>query len=98
MAHDEKPVSEVLYTWNEGITWEKYTFTDTPVLVDNIMIEPNAVSQTFVVYGTRKSKSKLAGVVFHLNFEGLHTRPCSGAESPGQADSDYELWSPSATD
>lgn len=99
MAFDEKPVTEVVYSWNEGLTWETYKFTDRPVLVDNIMIEPDAVSQTFVVYGTRKTANgKLEGVAFHLNFEGLHTRACQGADRPGLDGSDYELWSPSATD
>lgn len=99
MAFDEKEVTEVVYSWNEGLTWETYKFTDTPVLVDNIMIEPDAVSQSFVIYGTRQGKDgKREGSIFHLNFEGLHTRPCIGADRPGQDGSDYELWSPSATD
>lgn len=36
---------QIRYSWNEGKTWEKLTVSDTPIFVDNIIIEPKSSSQ-----------------------------------------------------
>jgi len=113
MANDEGEVSEVVYSWNEGLTWETLKFTDTPVLVDNIMIEPRGAGERFVLYGTRPDATvghtldesskpvfdaaTRVGVVFTLDFGELHARQCAGEDSAGTDESDFERWSPSQT-
>jgi hypothetical protein len=97
MAFDEKPVASILYSWNEGVTWESYDISEIPVLVDNIMIEPGATATRFLVYGTRESSNGgRIGVVFNVDFSELHTRTCVGVDVPDASESDYETWSPSA--
>lgn len=73
-----------------------------PVLVDNIMIEPKGAAERFVLYGTRADPGNpesglRVGVVFTLDFTQLHTRQCTGEDSAGMEASDFERWAPSAT-
>lgn len=102
MANDEAEVTELLYSWNEGVTWETLKFTSTPVLVDNIMIEPRGASERFLLYGTRVSMEVETaglrlGVVFSLDFSELHPRQCGGEDAAGTEASDFERWAPSAS-
>ncbi|KAA0154607.1 hypothetical protein FNF27_01514 [Cafeteria roenbergensis] len=97
MAFDERPVTSIQYSWDEGATWESYDFTTTPVLIDNIMIEPGATSTRFLVYGTRESSNAARiGAIFHVDFADLHQRACVGVDVPDSEESDYETWTPSA--
>jgi len=90
MADNAKATDTVYYTWNEGLTWESLKFTEKPIEVQNIIISPGGTSQNFLVLGTRGSK----GVTVALDFTSLHEPQCRNPESAGQADSDYEQWSP----
>jgi hypothetical protein len=98
MANDEKATHHVIYSWNEGQTWETFKFSENPagLEVDNIIIEPTATSQKFLVYGSRLDHDgKRVGVVYSLDFTGLHQRACTGIDAPGSDSSDYETWTPS---
>ena len=96
MANDVKATTEVLYSWNEGLDWQRLAFTKTPMHVDNVIIEPSTTSQQFIVYGSRtNSQGRRVGVIVHLDFAMLHERACVGASTPGTPTSDYELWTPS---
>jgi len=95
MANDQQATTVLKYSWNEGISWEEFTFTDKPVEVVNIIIEPTATSQNFVLYGARwLDNGKVEGVVVHLDFAELHQRACVGAKEPGTEESDFEKWTP----
>jgi hypothetical protein len=91
LADDTKATSQFTYTWNEGLTMETCTFTTQgDVEVENIVVEPTWTSQKFILYGRRRDK----GVLIHLDFSDMHETVCKNPEKAGQADSDYELWSP----
>ena len=45
MAKHLTPTQEVLYSFNEGKTWNEIQISDQPMEVSNIIIEPNSVSQ-----------------------------------------------------
>lgn len=53
IADDRKASNEVFYSWDEALTWNELRFSETPTEVENIVIEPQATSQVFVMYGTR---------------------------------------------
>lgn len=91
IADVTQPSTTASFSWNEGLTWHEFTFSDKPVQVHNVLIEPDARATQFVLYGMRDG----SGVLFHLNFDGIHERKCSGILSPGTDSSDYELWAPS---
>jgi len=44
MADDQTETDSILFTWNEGMTWEKLKVSEEPIEVDNIVIEPTATS------------------------------------------------------
>jgi hypothetical protein len=64
--------------------------SDEPIEIENIVIEPKATSQQFVLYGTKDEK----GVIIGLDFSSLHEPSCRNPDSPGTSGSDYELWTP----
>lgn len=44
MAPDMRNATHVMYSWDEGLTWDYEIFTNEEVIVENIMIEPSASS------------------------------------------------------
>jgi hypothetical protein len=90
MADDQKATDTVFYSWNEGLSWESIKVSDKPIEVENIIIEPEAVSTKFILYGTLGSK----GVTVSLDFGSLHEPQCKNPDLPGSSDSDYEVWTP----
>jgi len=91
MAPDNKATKEIMYSWDEGITWTSYPISEESIQIENIVIEPKALSQTFLVYGDQGSN----GVLIFIDFSSLHERACTGFANPDTSDSDYETWSPS---
>ena len=51
-------------------------FSDEKIHVTNIIIEPNSVSQSFLLYGRKGEK----GVIVALDFSSLHEPQCRGAD------------------
>ncbi len=94
LAKNTKATSTILYSFNEGTTFHELVISDTPFDITNIIIEPDSISQQFVVYGTRTTGVVSKGVVVTLDFKDLHEPQCKGADRPGESDSDYESWTP----
>lgn len=102
MAKHGVPTNEVLYSYNEGKTWQELRISDENILVSNIIIEPLSISQQFVVYGTETDSGdwgesdgkNLKGVIVTIDFASLHSPKCKGVHLPGSPDSDYEFWTP----
>jgi len=96
MAPNLQPTREVYYTFDEGKSWHTLEISQVPIDVTNIIIEPNSISQEFVVYGIYfdDETTEPVGAVITLDFKDLHEPQCKGADRPGDADSDYELWTP----
>lgn len=96
MAPNLEATTDVLYSWNEGKTWHKQSISTVPLDVTNIIIEPNSVSQQFIVYGQyyEPENNEPVGVVITIDLKDLHEPQCRGIDRPGDSDSDYELWTP----
>lgn len=95
IADDQTPTNTILYSWDEGLTWEELKFTDEKIMVTNIIIEPTSTGQHFIVYGEKKAKKGLkGGVVIGLDFTSLHEPQCRNPDRPDSPDSDYEKWTP----
>ncbi|CBZ51174.1 putative sortilin [Neospora caninum Liverpool] len=93
MADDTKKTNQVVFSWNEGQSWYDFELGASPLFVDNIVIEPNASSVEFLLYGKREQDT--AGVLFHLDFNALNQQQCKGIWAADSVSSDYETWSPS---
>mmetsp|Transcript_24500 Transcript_24500/g.59046 ORF Transcript_24500/g.59046 Transcript_24500/m.59046 type:complete len:828 (+) Transcript_24500:5-2488(+) len=90
IADDRKASKSVFYSWDEAMTWNELHFSNEAAEIENIVIEPQATSQVFLMYGSRGD----AGVLFQIDFSQLHEPQCKGVENAGDPGSDYELWSP----
>lgn len=96
MAPLLRTTNEIYYSWNEGLNFRTLTVIDTPIEVENIIIEPSSTSQFFVLYGTKTDPEteETKAIIITLDFQNLHTPQCTGEDRPGEASSDYELWTP----
>jgi len=45
IAKKNEPVTEIEFSWDEGLTWTSLTVSEVPIYVSNIIIEPDNVSQ-----------------------------------------------------
>jgi len=52
IAQKNTPTTEIHFSWDEGESWDSLTISEHPIFVENIIIEPNSISQQFMVYGT----------------------------------------------
>jgi hypothetical protein len=86
------------YSWNEGIDWWQFQFSETAVEITNIITEPSNTATRFILYGTTTIESNEQmveqGVIITIDFEHLHTRQCEGIDNAGDVASDYEEWTP----
>ena len=51
-AQKNTPTNKIFFSWDEGDTWDTLTISEHNIFVENIIIEPNSISQQFMVYGT----------------------------------------------
>lgn len=91
MANDVDKTDTLLYSWDEGTTWNGLKISNDLINIENIIVEPKSTSTQVIVYGWQED----AGVMIFVDFAGLHERECQGYESAGSRHSDYEYWSPS---
>jgi len=94
IADDQNPTKEILYSWDEGMTWETLKISDEKFLIKNIIIEPTSTSQHFVIYGESNKKGKTKGIAIGVDFTGLHEPQCRNPDNPDTTASDYEKWTP----
>lgn len=95
IADIKTATNTVLYSWDEGLTFEELKISDEKIHITNVIIEPMSTSQHFVVYGeTTTKKGVKKGVVIGLDFTGLHEPMCKNPDNPDTPDSDYEKWTP----
>ncbi|CAD8173546.1 unnamed protein product [Paramecium octaurelia] len=98
---DEEQASEILYTWDEGLTFKKIKMNIT-MDITNVVYK----NGKFIFHGISDSKtlgvakeddftsSALKGIVVSLDINQIMVRECQGFDSPGEQDSDYEFWYP----
>lgn len=105
IAAKGRPTKNVEFSWDEGQSWETLQIAEEDIFVENIIIDPNSISQQFMVYGSyaesdsdaegsKNSKQDKNGFLTYLDFSSLHEPQCKGADNAGAEDSDYEQWSP----
>ena len=44
MASDQEATNIILYSWDEGLSWEEFIFSEESIEVTNIIIEPSNTS------------------------------------------------------
>ena len=52
IAKKNTPTDYIEYSWDEGETWDRIKISDRMLMVDDILIEPDNISQQFIIHGT----------------------------------------------
>ena len=110
IAEKNTPTNHIEFSWDEGQSWDILTISEHSIFVENIIIEPNSISQQFMVYGTYAEaigdgeedavfddvsiEKGNSAFLVYLDFSQLHEPQCKGVDNAGADDSDYELWTP----
>jgi hypothetical protein len=45
IAKKNQPTTDIEFSWDEGLTWETLKISEKSMYIENIIIEPNSVSQ-----------------------------------------------------
>jgi hypothetical protein len=90
-GHDS--TNTLLYSLNEGETWNEYEFYDDLVKVDDIATVPSDTSRKFVLFGRLPAKEGDKSFAVEIDFSGLTDRQCSLDTGDSDTD-DFELWTP----
>eukprot|EP00828_Plagiopyla_frontata_P032533 TRINITY_DN4239_c0_g1_i2.p1 TRINITY_DN4239_c0_g1~~TRINITY_DN4239_c0_g1_i2.p1 ORF type:complete len:572 (+),score=98.89 TRINITY_DN4239_c0_g1_i2:58-1773(+) len=98
MAKDQKATTDILYSWDEGLSWNSKQISKIPVEIENIIIEPTNTATNFIAYGQQENGTSIKGVILGIDFTFMHQRVCQGEDNPGEENSDYEYWVPTGGD
>jgi len=89
--------ASLFYSWNEGKTWETINITRPNTIIDDILSEPQSISQNFLLhliqYEQTEDEINIFSTIGRLDFSKLNQRRCEG-EDPKSANADFEYWSP----
>lgn len=91
IVNDEEPTDHVLYTVDQGLTWNEYGFGET-MRVASIQTVTQDTSRRFLLLGQRAGQK--ASIVVHLDFSAVTMQQCEYKPNDPNHD-DFELWSPS---
>merc|ERR1712166_1697678 len=83
MARDNVATQTLSYSWDHGMSWSQYTFSNEPVEVNNIIVERSGKDIIFLLYGTQggvKGQKKRQSVIFWLDFSST-LRDCTAGDT-----------------
>ncbi|CAB4061720.1 Very low-density lipoprotein receptor,Low-density lipoprotein receptor-related protein 1B,Low-density lipoprotein receptor-related protein 2,Low-density lipoprotein receptor-related protein 8 [Lepeophtheirus salmonis] len=81
----EGPTNELLYSINEGITWNSLIFYKKPVRIFGLLTQPKENSTIFTMFGTEEIYS-VKWVIIKVDLMSVFLKNCTT--------DDYKLWSP----
>ncbi|KAI8902073.1 hypothetical protein BC833DRAFT_521459 [Globomyces pollinis-pini] len=90
LVNDEKSTNVLTYSWDFGLSWADYTFTEKPIRVESLMAHQD--SNKVLIMGHHKSflGSESETVSIQIDFSSLFKRTCDRSKSS----SDFEEWQP----
>lgn len=77
LVNDEGPVDHVIYSTDEGLSWNEYAF-DKRLRVASIQTVPTDTSRKFMLIGTVPGEAERS-VIVHLDFSQITQRKCECA-------------------
>jgi sortilin-related receptor len=83
----EGSTNELLYSTNEGITWQKLIFYSEPLKVFGLLTEPGENTTVFTIFGTVGGSNSIRWIIVRIDLRSVFERNCT--------ESDYKRWSPS---
>lgn len=82
-----QPTNQLQFSWDQGLSFENYNFSENLINVTNLTIEPNIFSQKVIVFGENIITSQQ--LIISMSFS---QRICQGIWAPDTIESDYETW------
>lgn len=76
----------LLYSTNEGISWQSLVFYKEPIKVFGLLTEPGETTTTFTVFGTSAASVGVDWVIIKVDLGKVFNHNCT--------DDDYKRWSP----
>jgi hypothetical protein len=73
LVNDEEATDHVIYTLDEGLTWNDYSF-GTSLRVDTIQTVPDDTSRRFLLIGSKSGET--ASTLVHLDFSTITQQKC----------------------
>lgn len=94
LAADRERSHEVMYSLNEGETWQTYAFTTKEKALElyDIATVPSDTSRSFLLFGREKGNAD--AFVTRIDFTGLTNVQCT-LDTDKPDEDDFELWTPS---
>lgn len=72
-ANNGRSTDEVIFSENEGLSWQRYQFSDEKIRVTKILTTPDYTTRKFLLLGVR---SLGLSVVVYLDFSSLTKKKC----------------------
>ncbi|KAI9596915.1 hypothetical protein BDF19DRAFT_437196 [Syncephalis fuscata] len=98
LVSDQVPIDYVLYSLNEGKTFEKFYFTssDKKMRITSLTTEPTSTSRRFLLFGTA-NRGATEQIIIRIDFNGLQQRKCIlDMDNEGSNQNDFEWWRPTS--
>ncbi|ODQ80423.1 hypothetical protein BABINDRAFT_20654, partial [Babjeviella inositovora NRRL Y-12698] len=87
--------NEILYSLNEGDTWETFRFSEEKVWVEDISTVPSDNSKKFLLFTKLAMRHGDRSRVFQIDFSTLYKRKCNlDVQNLESTTDDFEIWSP----
>ncbi|KAI5962248.1 VPS10 [Candida pseudojiufengensis] len=87
-----KETDTLIYSLDEGKSWNDYKFTDTPVKILDLTTVPTDTSRKFLILAAHP-KERRDTLTFSIDFTNIYSRQCQlDLDKPNQ--DDFEYWSP----
>ena len=86
----EGDTNTLLYSTDEGLTWNSHQFYPTPIRIFGLITEPGENTTVFTMFGTQAAPSatKIDWIIIKVDLRSVFERTCG--------DGDYKDWSPVA--
>ncbi|NXS55210.1 SORC3 protein, partial [Brachypteracias leptosomus] len=82
MKHTSVPIRHMWVSFDEGRSWNKYSFTSTPLFVDGSLVDPGIETQIMTVFGHFSLRSEWQLV--KVDYKSIFSRRCNK--------DDYQTW------
>ncbi|ODQ78711.1 hypothetical protein BABINDRAFT_8955 [Babjeviella inositovora NRRL Y-12698] len=93
LVNDKDLTNELLYSLDEGETFQTFQFSDSKVSVLDIATAPSDTSMNFLLFARSSMESGQKTLTFALDFQLVYGRPCVlDLEHPDR--DDFEYWTP----
>ncbi|KAI8640138.1 hypothetical protein BD408DRAFT_445362 [Parasitella parasitica] len=96
LINDEKPVNELLYSWDQGETWHFYEFSADKIRVKTLTTDPKSSTLKFVIIGYSRGLERSQMVITVDFSETKHQKCILNKDDEGR--SDFERWIPQDDD